>query len=75
MTGLFFSVLAILVSLVSAGFTFRMNRRKKLFRKHMLACRQLQLDSVKALKDGDFKQSDLLLMAAQGELEQAGRYS
>lgn len=71
----FFTALSVLVSFVSIGLTFRANRRKRLFCRHMLACRQLQLDSVEAMKIGDLQHFDLLMAAAQGELEQAMRYS
>lgn len=50
-------------------------QRNALFRKHMVASRQYQLDSMQAFQDGDRARAELLLAAAQEELDRAEHYA
>lgn len=55
--------------------TWNIAKRNKFFRKHMVASRQYQLDSMQAFQDGDRARAELLLAAAQEELDRAEHYA
>ena len=73
--GSILGLFAIAISLVSAFVTYRGNRRMKLFKKHLLAARQHLHNSVQAYENGDVLEANLLLAAANEELERAQLYS
>ena len=75
MFGMIMGLVAIAISLVSAATTWRGNRRMRLFKKHILIARGYLHSSVKAGNNNDFLEADLLLDAANEELEKAKRYA
>jgi hypothetical protein len=50
-------------------------RRQKAMYRHLIASRRYQLASLEAIKGGDWQRYELLLAAAQEELDRAEYYS
>ena len=75
MFGMICGVFAVLVSLGSALMTFRLRRKLKLFKAHILVPRAYLHSADKASNDGNNLEADLLLDAADEELEKAKRYA
>lgn len=70
-----FGIISVAISLLSLIGTFRLRRKMKLFKAHILVARGYLHSSVKAGNDGKFLEADLLLDAANEELEKAKRYA
>jgi hypothetical protein len=69
------SLLSFLISLVSLVGTYLLRRKMRLFKAHILVARGYLHSSVKAGNDGKFLEADLLLDAANEELEKAKKYA
>lgn len=69
----FFLVYVVLLVVVLSPLIL-MRRRQKKFHSHLLASRQLQLQSQEAFQEGNKATADLLLAAAQEEIDRAKYY-
>jgi hypothetical protein len=75
MFGMLMGLFAVSISIISMIGTFHLNRKMKRFKAHILVARGYLHSSVKAGNDGKFLEADLLLDAANEELEKAKKYA
>lgn len=68
-------ILGIVMSTISITATYLVNRRRKLFQKHIVASRQHLLQAVDAFRQGDVVRGELELAASQEELDRSEYYS
>jgi biopolymer transport protein ExbB/TolQ len=75
MFGMVCGLVSIGISLVSLVTTLRNRRKMRLFKKHILAARELLNASVSSYHNGDPLEAELQLAASNEELEKAQRYA